>query len=59
LLFCHGINQQTDSDLLFNNHDLYTPASLALYAANYELNKVNIGFVGILENGISYVPLGT
>jgi hypothetical protein len=37
---------------------VYTPASLALFAANHELNKINIGFVGIVENGISYLPLG-
>jgi hypothetical protein len=37
---------------------LYTPASLALFAANHELNKANISFVGIVENGLSYVPLG-
>jgi hypothetical protein len=32
----------------------YSPGSLALFAANHELNKTKIGFVGIVENGLIY-----
>ncbi|MEY3886185.1 MAG: hypothetical protein RL650_277 [Pseudomonadota bacterium] len=33
---------------------VYTPGSLALFAANHELNKTKIGFVGIVEQGLIY-----
>jgi hypothetical protein len=34
----------------------YSPASLALFAANHDMNKINIGFVGIAESGLIYQP---
>jgi hypothetical protein len=37
---------------------IYTPSSLALFAANHELNKTNISFVGIVEHGLIYLPFG-
>lgn len=36
----------------------YSPASLALYAANHVLNKTNIGFIGIVEHGLIYQDFG-
>jgi hypothetical protein len=36
---------------------IYTPSSLALFAANHELNKTNISFVGIAEFGLIYLPI--
>jgi hypothetical protein len=36
----------------------YSPASLALFAANHDLNKTNIGFVGIVANGLIYQDFG-
>jgi hypothetical protein len=37
---------------------IYTTSSLALFAANHELNKTNISFVGIVEYGLIYLPFG-
>jgi hypothetical protein len=37
---------------------MYSPASLALFAANHEMNKTNIGFVGIVEHGLIYQSFG-
>ena len=35
----------------------YSPATLALFAANHDMNKINIGFVGIADSGLIYQPL--
>ena len=37
---------------------IHSAASLALFAANHELNKINIGFVGIVAQGLIYQDFG-
>ena len=36
----------------------YTPVSLAVFAAEYELNLQNIGFTGLAQDGLPYTPAG-
>jgi hypothetical protein len=36
----------------------YTPVSLAVFAAEYELNLQNIGFTGLVQDGLPYTPAG-
>jgi hypothetical protein len=37
---------------------IHSAASLALFAVNHELNKINIGFVGIMAQGLIYQDFG-
>lgn len=36
----------------------YTAVSLAVFAAEYELNLQNIGFTGLVQGGLPYTPAG-
>jgi hypothetical protein len=38
------------------NNGLYTQESITLAAANLDLNKNNINFVGLSQTGVEYVP---
>jgi hypothetical protein len=62
LLFKNLLNQTaTKADVTYwgglIESGVYTPASLAVYAADSSLNTTNINLVGLAQTGIEYLPI--
>lgn len=62
LLFKNLLNQTaTKADINYwgglIDSGVYTPASLAVYAANSDFNTSNIKLVGLVQSGIEYLPV--
>jgi len=62
LLFKNLLNQTaTKADVTYwgglIDSGVYTPASLAVYAANSDFNTTNINLVGLVQSGVEYIPV--